>query len=334
MNRKPPGNGDKAPQPDTISVEEAAITLGLHREGGTWRGMCPSCRRGDSFTLGPGRIRNIVYNCFAGCDARELTRALRENGVMTLQVVANTTQRPRTSFSDMDPDEADAYRKEQLRIEAEKAEPNPAVVALLDRCRPARGTIVETYLRSRGITLPVPETLMFCGDYMGAPAMVAAGHIVGYGVPVMASVTFLRADGTGKADRAMPRMCVGKWKHGPHIPLIDNGKGPLGISEGIETALAAIQLGVIRSAWTGYCADNIKKIVLPIRREIWFLMEHDRNGASARSIREAKTRLEKAGQKVRVVSPIDRAFGDFNDQLMNKRRSDHDAPKETIPPRR
>lgn len=310
--------------PYAMTAEEAALAIGgMSRSGSSWRGRCPACGRSDTFSISPGRHYNFTFQCFAGCTYAEMSAALAAYNVTRHRTSPRTGSQPRgRGFSDLalDEDAAGAYIAERRAEEAEKSEPNPKVLRLLDRSMPAKGTIVETYLRSRGITIPIPDTIRYLPDYLKHPAMLAVGHIVGYWAPVMASVTRLKPDGSGKALLPNARTCVGRWVHGPHIELIDDGEGPLAIGEGIETCLAAVQLRLAKNVWTCYCADNLRrKFVFPENREILLLGENDRAGASAKAIRAVKARLKDAGVVVRSCFPKDKGYCDANDVLMNKR---------------
>jgi DNA primase len=116
---------------------------------------------------------------------------------------------------------------------------------------PAPGTLVETYLRARGITMPIPPTIRFAvmwhSDVRQAfPCMVAAmqdvqGKITGI------HRTYLRPDGMAKVD-------LGKDERGHDIAVKKMAGiskmsairlGPVGrslkIGEGIETSLSVMQ---------------------------------------------------------------------------------------------
>lgn len=309
-----------------VTIEEAALALGLRRKGKQWRGVCPNCGAPDSFSLGPGLKRPVVFKCFTSCDRRALAKCLyRVNLVLTGDNSVSAEPRPqqRISFSDLDldPDAASAFRAEVWNHEKAVAEPNPEVLALLDKCRPARGTLVEVYLRSRGIEIDIPDNILFAPNLknVAGPAMVITGRVWGYDVPIMAHVTKLNFDGIWRPDRRSVRRFVGGWTRGPHAPLVDDGRGILGIGEGIETCLSAVQLGVVPNVWCAFCAENLPKLVLPKHREIWFLREHDRRGTSTDNIIKAADALSSLGVVVKSVSPKDPAFKDFNDVITGKR---------------
>lgn len=113
----------------------------------------------------------------------------------------------------------------------------------LSRCVPAIGTLVETYLASRA--LPVPDTpdLLFHPDltYYAArtawPAMIAVLRGAD-GAAIGLHRTYLARDGLGKAPIAKPKMMLGDVLSGA-VRLGAPVQRSLGVSEGIETAIAA-----------------------------------------------------------------------------------------------
>jgi hypothetical protein len=107
-----------------------------------------------------------------------------------------------------------AYAMVREKLELPKPEPSPhvtgAVTRILFQAVPAAGTVVETYLRSRSIRLPIPPCLRFHPSLYHtesgtiAPAMVAErAHILG-SVPALHR-TWIKHDGSGKADLISPQ---------------------------------------------------------------------------------------------------------------------------------
>jgi putative DNA primase/helicase len=121
--------------------------------------------------------------------------------------------------------------------------------AWVDSRAVAPGDLVDTYLRSRGLGEVIyPKALRFAPamrDGAGGvrPAMLALVGVWG-AKPVSLHRTFLKPDGTGKAEMDAPRkMMPGELPEGCCVQLSDwTGSGALGIAEGIETAMAASAL--------------------------------------------------------------------------------------------
>jgi hypothetical protein len=137
--------------------------------------------------------------------------------------------------------------------------------------QPAAGTIVEAYLRRRGVTV-CPPTLRFLparGDY--APAMLAAfGHPtepepgmyeLGRAAVHAVHLTRLRPDGSGKAPDAEGRtkIMVGVTESWPIALVPPNDLGGLAIAEGIEDALSLHQATGL-GAWAAGAAGRLPKI--------------------------------------------------------------------------
>jgi len=181
---------------------------------------------------------------------------------------------------------------------------------------PAKGTLAEQYLRSRGITIDIPPTLRFIPhiDYLprvSFPAMVAAVQRPDRQV-IAVQVTFLKPDGTGKAPVSSPRKTVGKLGSGA-VRL-----GPAGdavaLAEGTETALAVMQLAG-KACWASLGATRIHAIRLPSTvREVWHFPDSDDAGLAS------VARVFSAFSPVRrvVMQCPPKGFGDWNDYLTQK----------------
>jgi hypothetical protein len=121
-------------------------------------------------------------------------------------------------------------------------DPDPAALAIWIAASAARGSIVESYLRSRGITLPVPPSLR-CGsilhlDRYPMPCMVAAVQRPD-GKIVTVQTTLLTLAGR-KAPVSIPRITTGAL--GAGAARLAKATDVLGLTEGVESALSAMQL--------------------------------------------------------------------------------------------
>ncbi|XHC09209.1 toprim domain-containing protein [Labrenzia sp. ac12] len=185
--------------------------------------------------------------------------------------------------------------------------------------QPFTGTLVETYLRSRGITaLHETANLRFhpaCyyrpeggGATRQLPAMVAAVTDLA-GRQTGAHRTWLAADGSAKADVETPRRAMGDLLgHGVRFGVAQD---VLAAGEGIETVLS------VRSVLPGLpdlaalSAAHLAGIMFPKGlRRLYVLCDRDPAGEGARKVLLA--RAAEAGIEALGLTP---RLGDFNDDL-------------------
>ncbi len=120
-----------------------------------------------------------------------------------------------------------------------------AALELWARARPIAGTLGETYLRARGITIDLPASLRFVASckhtQIGLLLPALIGAITGRDRKITAITRiYLRSDGTRKAEVPTPKMTLGPMGDGA-VRLGPAGD-ILGLAEGCETALSAMQL--------------------------------------------------------------------------------------------
>lgn len=224
-----------------------------------------------------------------------------------------------------EPDPAEIQRRREARERAEAQDRADTLrrqrqaLAMWQDGRDPRGTIVETYLRSRCLDLPeevAGDVLRFhprCPWGSGAeattvPAMVAAMRCVRTGEIVGIHRTALTPDGI-KVGRKMFGTVAGAAIMLDAEDAITTG---LAIGEGVETVLAARQLGV-RPAWAmGSTAGIAAFPVLPGIETLTVLSENDA-GASAAACKEVGTRWHAAGRTIDILIP--KIGKDMNDVL-------------------
>ncbi|TXM66897.1 virulence-associated protein E [Methylobacterium sp. WL12] len=228
--------------------------------------------------------------------------------------------------------EADPAEVERRRVARERAEEveRAAVLrrqrqarAIWDAGRDPRNTVVEVYLRLRCLDLPDEVA----GDVLRyhpacawgedtVPAMVAALRCVRTGEIVGVHRTALTPEGT-KLGRRMLGTAAGA------AVMLDAGDAvaaDLTIGEGIETCLAAKQIGLSPVWALGSTAGIAGFPVLPGVGKLTILGERDA-GASDQASREVGTRWHRTGRAVDIVLP--RVGKDLNDQIREARK--HDA---------
>jgi hypothetical protein len=190
-----------------------------------------------------------------------------------------------------------------------------AARALWQRGEPAAGTLVEVYLRARGITIPPPPTLRYvAGLKHGPTGMILPGMVAAIQGPDRRVCgvhrVFLRGDGRGKAPISQPKLTLGSMRggavrFGPAAP-------ELGICEGIESGLSAMQLYAL-PVWCALGGGNMVNIALPdIVRDLTIFAD---NGEAGHVLAErAAQRFYNEGRQVRFSFPPEK-YGDFNDLL-------------------
>lgn len=249
---------------DRVSLVDVAgrVTSLREKRRGDWWGCCPfHGERTPSFHVVAGRRRYHCFGCGAGGDVIGFVMAASGRGFRDavlelaneagLLPVADGVTRRRV------PDRLPRQdRRQQVRDEAD----------YVDWCRaqwsaavPAAGTLVETYLRSRGIVMAPPASLRFAvmrhsDSGRDLPCMVAAMQ-AGNRAIVGIHRTFLAADGLGKAEVEPAKKMAGIAK-GSAIRL-----GPvearMGFGEGIESCLSVMQSCPGLSVWAAGSLGNL-----------------------------------------------------------------------------
>lgn len=168
------------------------------------------------------------------------------------------------------------------------------------------GTPVETYLASRGLTLPPDAPIRFHPSCPRGPerlpAMVSLMTGPNSGEPCGIHRTFLLPDGSGKADGAQ-KMMLGAAGVIRLVPDDEVTTG-LGLAEGIETALAVMQRAGWSPVWAACSASGIAKFpVLPGIEALTIFADADDNGAGIRAAHECAARWHDAGAEVKISKP-------------------------------
>jgi hypothetical protein len=141
--------------------------------------------------------------------------------------------------------------------------------------------------------------------------MVARIREVG-GYPIGIHRTYLRPNGSGKADVNPSKMMLGgsaggAVRLGPNMPVI-------ALAEGIETALSIVMASRM-TCWATLSTSGMKAIALPpppIAELVVIAADHDEAGLAAADA--TAERLRREGRAVSVIHP-DKPGADFNDVL-------------------
>jgi putative DNA primase/helicase len=194
-----------------------------------------------------------------------------------------------------------------------------------EEAQDSRGTLAEQYLReSRKLHLPddlADRLLRFhprcpwrnenTGNIDRVPALIVPFRSIDDDTITAVHRIALKSDGT-KLGRRMLGVV-----HRAAIKLDPTGE-QLAVGEGLETAMAARQLGY-GPAWGLGSVGGISFFpIIDGVKQLTILGEQ--GAASARAIKMCGTRWRKAGRRVRVVMP-DPDFSDLNDVLIAERAS-------------
>lgn len=222
------------------------------------------------------------------------------------------------------PDPAEVERRAELRKRAEEAERADAIrrqklaLAIWEAAIDPRGQLPDHYLRSRALDLPdniAGRAIRYSaecpfGRGKTLPAMVALLRDVRSGEPKAIHRTGLTDDGR-KIGRKMLGDATGAAVMLDAEEAVTTG---LAVGEGVESCLAARQLG-IRPTWALLSTSGVKNLpVLPGIETLTLLVENDVNGASERACRTVGARWHEARCAVDLVRP--RIGKDLNDTLM------------------
>jgi hypothetical protein len=198
-------------------AETIAKALGGRKGGSGWTARCPAHDdRTPSLSIGDGEDGKVLIRCHAGCNQEHVIAALRARGLWT-----DIGPRPfsRTACS----------KAVERKSDQDDARRSDLAIAIWHSAKPAHGTLVETYLASRGIHLPPPDALRFhaglkhpSGSIL--PAMVALATNGADGTPIAIHRTFLAPDGFGKAPVDPQKMMLGPCRGGA-VRLADLGDG-------------------------------------------------------------------------------------------------------------
>jgi len=299
-----------------MRAREVAFALGKAvRAGRDWLCMCP-LHGGVSLSLADGRNGKLLAHCFAGCDGCEVWTELRDRGLIGDGDDRRSPERVEAQRRRAEA--VAATERERIRRRIEQAR------ALYGRGVDARGTPVEIYLHSRGITTPIPRVLRFvqhCPHRSGGyrPAMVAPVVNVS-GEQTGVHKTFLRPDGSGKADlpKEEQRESCGILKAGA-VRLADlDHDCALIVGEGIESTLSAMQMFGL-PGWAALSATGIEALDLPDEiRDVVIAADNDSNGVGYAAALAACERWQGEARHVEILMPP-HAGDDFNSILLQGR---------------
>lgn len=280
---------------------------------------CPMCGGADRFRFDnkEGRGTYICSKCGAGDGMKLVMDVMQRPFYEAASLIDRLLGNLKPGTEDSVPVEvSDEDRRAFLRELYRSSSP---VVA---------GDLADVYLTSRGVgEMVYPEALRFSpairdGEGGVRPCMLA---LVGVpGAPRFASIhrTFLRGDGKAKAEIAAPRkLAPGSIPPGACVQLAEYVPGgPLGIAEGIETALSASALHRM-PVWAALNTSILAKWSPPEGcSDVVVFADHDASFAGQAAAFTLAHRLAAKNVGVEVMLP-DRVGEDWNDVLTKQHRN-------------
>ena len=289
-----------------FGAKEIAEALGGRKAGSNWSARCPAHEdRTPSLSLSDTSDGKVLVYCHAGCHQDKVIGQLKASGLWINNVprLSNYAESKRhTRALEQD----DEYIK---RIEI--------AMSIWHGSKQAAGTLIETYLESRGLRLPPAPVLKFHPNLKHSqggswPTMIALVTRGEENLPIGIHRTFLSSNGKGKAPVDSQKMMLGPCRGG--AVRLAEPKEVLMIGEGIETCLAAMQETGL-PAWAALSANGLRLLDLPVLvREVIVLADGDDSGELA--ARDCAVRLNRNGHRVRIARPPKGM--DFNDMLINR----------------
>lgn len=281
-------------------------------------GPCPLCKGGrDRFRFDnkEGKGTFICNTCGAGDGMKFAMTFTGEDFLTTARRIDEILGNKKFDPDRLPTDMSEEQRKAKLREVAAKCQiitPN---------------SVVDRYLAKRGIDdTQYPKALRYVPDLWDGeggvrPCMVAIVQAPD-GSNATLHRTFLRPDGSGKADMLSARkMMPGSIPDGSAVRLSDWVPGPIGIAEGIETALAASRLYEL-PVWAALNASMLEKWQPPEGvQDITIFGDNDPAFGGQSAAYRLAHRLSAREKHDVVVKIPDQEGWDWNDVLLSKLKS-------------
>jgi hypothetical protein len=293
---------------------------------GEFIGPCPFHKETTpSFYVVP---RKGIYHCF-GCKVTgDIFRWLRETkGISFGEAIAELKGAEVLAKKEFKPSTA--------RLKDDRAERMKKIGwawKIWEKTIPAAGTLVEMYLRARGLGgVEIPNCIRFSSKLWNSekecpmPAMVT---MISDPVGGFCGIhrTYLKPDGSSKADLKYAKMGLGAWQGG-YARLFDAGS-KLAIGEGIETMLSIRKSCPDVPVWAALSLGNMGA---PVPKEVKELIVCE-DGDNKDPDQAEKVFLNRCGRHTMPGRVIRRARPpegyDFNDLLQEQQAAAEAFEKE------
>ena len=293
-----------------MNAQEITKALGGRWHGAYGTARCPAHDdREPSLSVRNGVDGEPVFNCFAGCDWRDIKDTLRTRRLLPERGPGRTVLARRYRAPDTaKPCPVDV--DQQQRMEFARRKWSEAV--------PLTDSPAEVYLRERDLA-PGPDgwppslryhpalrhgpTGLLLPAMLGAVAIWPGREVVGL------HRTFLRADGKDKAPVSNNKMMLGRCGGG--AVRLAPAASKLLICEGIETGLS-VQQATGLPVWATLSTSGLRAVILPPEVET-VIIAADADEPGEKAAQEAARRFIAEGRTVKIARPPKGM--DFNDML-------------------
>jgi putative DNA primase/helicase len=267
--------------------------LGGAPEGAGWSCCCPAHPDSTPSLFVADRGPSLTLYCHAGCTRAAVIAALKARGLWV-----------RTFRARME---------RQAAAPVRKVAGDPLKPWRVARCPDVRGTLLETYFKSRALVLTDVETAALRFDQglfhwptrTWWPAMIALVKLAD-GAELAGHQTFIAIDGCGKAPIDKPRLFpAGSQPNGGAVwfgaPAPDQ---EFLVGEGVESTISAMRLTGAPTGCAALSTLGIRRLILPEgarRVRIFADRDHADQGFNAARVACARWRAE--GREVRITLP-------------------------------
>ncbi len=251
----------------------------------------------------------ITTHCFAGCDWRDVKDALRGQGLLPEWEPGRKGRQsgggklPQAVAGETRDKAREHHQHHHVEHEADERRRIEAARDLWARAQPIAGTIAHLYLQKRKITIAPPASLRYISSLkhkptgLRLPALIAAVQAPDREITGIVR-TYLRADGHGKAQVSTPRMALGRI--GTGAVRLAAAASTLGLAEGIESALSAMQ-ATGAPTWAAV-GSRLESVELPEMVE-HVIIFGDRDEPGRVAARKAEAVFRRQGRKVTIRFP-------------------------------
>jgi putative DNA primase/helicase len=293
----------------TGNARKIAEALNGAADGAGWSCRCPAHPDSTPSLYIVERGWRVVLYCHAGCSRAAIIAALRQRGLWPHTLRGRRDQR------------------DNPKLEPTRRAGDPLKPWQMARCPDVRGTLLETYFKSRALVLTDVEAAALRFD-PGAfhwptrgwwPVMIALVKRAD-GAELAAHQTFIARDGYGKAPVDRPRLFPGgSAPNGGAVwfgaPCPDQ---EFLVGEGVESTLSAMRLTDTLSGCAALSTLGIRRLILPPEaKRVCIFADRDPADQRFNAARVACARWRSEGLEVRITLP-ERIGEDANSILVRR----------------